>query len=115
MNKIFATLRNLFRRESVERDLDAEVRSYSDLLQEEKMSDGMNSSEAKRAARMNMGGPEQLKEEIRSGRAGALARNALARSEIRRAHAAQKFRRRRHRECSPSLSASAQTPQSSAS
>ena len=63
--------RNLFRREKVERDLDAEVRSYSDLLQEEKMSTGMNSTEAKRAAHMNMGGPEQLKEEIRSGRSGA--------------------------------------------
>ena len=35
------------------------------------MSNGMNADEAKRAARMNMGGPEQLKEEIRSGRAGA--------------------------------------------
>jgi len=36
------------------------------------MSNGLNASEAKRAARMNMGGPEQLKDEIRSARAGAL-------------------------------------------
>ena len=71
MNRILATFRNLFRRENVERDLDAEVRSYADLLQEEKMSNGMNASEAKRAARMNMGGPEQLKDEIRNVRAGA--------------------------------------------
>ena len=71
MNKILCTLRNVFRREKVERDLDAEVRSYSDLLQEEQMSNGMNASDAKREARMSMGGPEQLKEEIRSARAGA--------------------------------------------
>jgi len=35
------------------------------------MSNGMNADEAQRAARINMGGPEQLKEEIRSVRAGA--------------------------------------------
>jgi putative ABC transport system permease protein len=72
MNKFFTIFRNLFQRKVIERDLDAEVRSYSDLLREEKMANGMNSTDAKRATNMNMGGPEQLKEEIRSGRAGAL-------------------------------------------
>jgi putative ABC transport system permease protein len=71
MRKFTATLRNCFRRENIERDLDAEVRSYSDLLEEEKMSNGINPTEAKRATRMSIGGPEQLKEEIRSVRAGA--------------------------------------------
>jgi putative ABC transport system permease protein len=71
MNKIFSVFRNLFRREKVERELDAEVRSYSDLLEQEKMSSGMNSNDARREARMNMGGPEQLKEEVRDARAGA--------------------------------------------
>jgi len=71
MRRIITTIRNLFYRDRVERDLDAEVSSYGDLLQEEKMSNGMNSIDAKRAARMNMGGPEQLKEEIRANRAGA--------------------------------------------
>src|ERR1700731_2404359 len=71
MRKIAAAIRNLFHRDHVERDLDAEVRSYADLLQEEKMSDGLNANEARRAARMDLGGPEQLKEEIRSARAGA--------------------------------------------
>jgi putative ABC transport system permease protein len=68
--RIYAAFRNIFRHEHIERDLDAEVRSYSDLLQEEQMSNGMNSNEAKREARMSMGGPEQLKEEIRTTRAG---------------------------------------------
>jgi putative ABC transport system permease protein len=70
MNKVAALFRNLFRRTSVERDLDAEVHSYADLLQEEKVSKGMDTNEAMRAARITMGGPEQLKEEIRSARAG---------------------------------------------
>jgi len=69
--RIYAAFRNLFHRERVDRDLDAEVRSYSDLLEEEKMSNGMNANEARRASRMSMGGPEQLKEEIRSARTGA--------------------------------------------
>jgi putative ABC transport system permease protein len=69
--KIRSLTRNIFGRDNVERDLDAEVRSYSDLLEEEKMSNGMNPGEAKRSAHMNMGGPEQLKEEIRGNRAGA--------------------------------------------
>jgi len=71
LNRLRSTFQNVFRRDRVERDLDAEVRSYSDLLEEEKMSSGMNSNDAKRSARMNMGGSEQLKEEIRGNRAGA--------------------------------------------
>src|SRR5580693_2058429 len=71
MNKIFATIRNLFHREEIDRDLDAEVRSYSAMLEDEKISTGINSIEAKREARMSMIGPEQLKEEIRSVRSGA--------------------------------------------
>jgi putative ABC transport system permease protein len=71
VQKIRSLGRNLFRREKVERELDAEVRSYSDLLEEENLSRGMNPIEARRSARINMSGPEQLKEEIRSARAGA--------------------------------------------
>ena len=71
MKKMSSLLRNLFHQENIERDLDAEVRSYSDLLEEEKMSNGMNPSDAKRSTRMNMGGPEQLKEEVRGVRGGA--------------------------------------------
>jgi len=71
VHRIIAAILNLFRRDHVERDLDAEVRCYADLLQAEKMSNGMSANEARRHARMNMGGPEQLKEEIRSASAGA--------------------------------------------
>jgi hypothetical protein len=49
-------IRNVFRRERVESELELEVRSYADLLEEEKMSRGMSPEEARRAARMEMGG-----------------------------------------------------------
>ncbi len=71
MRKIFAAFRNLFRHERVERDLDAEVRSVAAMLEGEKMRNGMRPMEATRAARIEMGGPEQLKEEVRGARAGA--------------------------------------------
>jgi hypothetical protein len=64
-------IRNVFRRERVESELDLEVRSYADLLEEEKMSRGMSPEEARRAARMEMGGPEQIKEVVGGARAGA--------------------------------------------
>ncbi len=71
MRKILTALRNLFRHKKVDRDLDAEVRSYSDLLEHEKLSSGMSPAEAKRIARIDLVGPEQLKEEVRANRAGA--------------------------------------------
>jgi putative ABC transport system permease protein len=71
MNKLRTLIRNLFLRKHVESDLDAEVRGYSAMLEEEKMSKGMKSNEARRAARMESGGAELLKEEVRSARAGA--------------------------------------------
>jgi predicted permease len=70
MRKIISTLRNIFHRKNVNRDLDAEIRSYQDLLEDEKLSSGMTASEAKRSVRISMVGPDQLKEEIRSARSG---------------------------------------------
>src|SRR5216684_5753735 len=63
--------KNLLGREGVERELEAEVRSVADLLEDEKISAGANPLEARRASRMELGGLEQLKEEVRSVRAGA--------------------------------------------
>jgi putative ABC transport system permease protein len=70
--RLFSLLRNLFRKERVERELDAEVRSYLDALTEEKIAAGMNPQEARRAARLELGGAEQVKESVREVRAGAL-------------------------------------------
>ena len=71
MNKLRTLIRNLFLREHVESELDAEVRGYSAMLEEENMARGMKPNEAKRSARIESGGAEQLKEEVRRARAGA--------------------------------------------
>ncbi len=59
------------RRKRSEPDLDAEVRAYIDALVEEKIRSGMTREEAVRAARMEAGGIEQVKEEVRQARPGA--------------------------------------------
>ncbi len=63
--------RNLFRRGRVERDLDQEVRAYADMLADEKAQNGMARPEAERAARIELGGIEQVKEQVRASRTGA--------------------------------------------
>jgi predicted permease len=63
--------RNIFAKEKTDRELDAEVRSYSDLLTQEKIREGMNPQEARRAAKLQLGGVEQVKEEVRQARTGA--------------------------------------------
>src|SRR6202050_4571913 len=69
--RIASTLQNLFRRTSNDQELDAEVRGYVDLLAEEKLRSGMTPDDARRAARIELGGIEQVKEDVRDARAGA--------------------------------------------
>ena len=65
-------LRNLLRRSEVERDLDEELQAYVDLLTAEKIKLGMSPDAARRAAHLEAGGVEQIKEEVRDVRQGAL-------------------------------------------
>jgi putative ABC transport system permease protein len=65
--------RNLRHEAGVERDLDDELAAYLDLLAEEKMRLGMSPEAARRAARIEAGGVEQLKERVRGARIGAFA------------------------------------------
>src|SRR5262249_51231415 len=51
-----------------EHDLDRELRGYLDALVEEKVARGMPRAEAERAARIELGGIEQVKEEVRDAR-----------------------------------------------
>jgi hypothetical protein len=71
---IFAWLknstRNLFGKHRADQDLDNEVRAYVEMVAEEKMNAGMNPEEAQRAARIEAGGVEQVKESVREIRAG---------------------------------------------
>jgi predicted permease len=70
LTRIRAALRNLFRKSDVEARLDAEVRSYADLLADEKIAAGLSPTEARRTARAESGGIEQVKQAVRDRRAG---------------------------------------------
>jgi predicted permease len=70
-SRLSSLLRNWLRRPSVERELDEEIRSYSELLTEEKTDRGLTREEARRAANIEMGGAEQVKQAVREQRAGA--------------------------------------------
>jgi len=70
--RLLSLLRNLFRRERVERELDDEVSAYLDELTEEKIAAGMSREQARRQARIELGGVEQVKEEVRAVRTGAV-------------------------------------------
>ena len=63
-------LRNLSQKKAVDRDLSDEVGSYVELLTQKNRSRGMNEEEARRAALLQSGGVEQLKEQVRNERAG---------------------------------------------
>jgi predicted permease len=63
--------RALFRRAEVERELDEELRYHVERMTEENIAKGMSAEEARRAARIELGGIEQVKEQVRAVRAGA--------------------------------------------
>jgi putative ABC transport system permease protein len=74
MNKLISRagslLRNTTGKNRMERELTEEVGSYVELLTEKNMKDGMNQADARRAAMVQVGGVEQVKEEVRAGRTG---------------------------------------------
>ena len=70
--RLTSLLRNLFRKQREERELDEEVRSYERLLEDENILAGMNPEEAHRQARLELGSVEQVKERVREIRAGHL-------------------------------------------
>src|SRR5215472_8451002 len=63
-------LRNLFLNGRVEQDLDQEVRSHLQLLIDENLRAGMSPQEAQRAAHLELGGAEQVKQQVREQRLG---------------------------------------------
>jgi len=54
----------MFLARRVESDLDEEVRSHLEMLAEENIQAGMSPEEARRAARIELGGVDQLKEQV---------------------------------------------------
>ena len=75
MRRLFHLWRNLTRKEHVDEEMDAELRSYLELVKEEKIKAGLDPQRAQREALMELGGVEQVKEGIRDVRAGRLLEN----------------------------------------
>jgi putative ABC transport system permease protein len=63
--------RNLLGKARVERELHQEVEGFLDELTDEKVAAGMSREAARHAARVEIGGAEQVKERVREVRAGA--------------------------------------------
>jgi putative ABC transport system permease protein len=76
--KAGSLLRNLFLSRRIEGDLDQEVHSHLTLLIDENLRAGMSPEEARRAARIELGGVEQVKEEVRDKRVGNWLRSVLS-------------------------------------
>ncbi len=72
MRRFFYLWRNLIRKGQVEEQLDAELRAYLELLQDEKVKAGLDPQRARREALMELGGVDQVKEEVREVRTGWL-------------------------------------------
>ena len=61
-----------FRRERLEVDLDDELESYLEMLIDEKLAAGVDPTQARREARIELGGAEQVKATVRETQHGAL-------------------------------------------
>jgi putative ABC transport system permease protein len=71
-NRISSLWRNILHKTRVEKDLAQEVGAFVEMLTQEKIDSGMDASEARRAALIELGGVEQVKEEVRDVRVGVL-------------------------------------------
>jgi putative ABC transport system permease protein len=76
--RIRALARWLFRRDEIERALDTDLADYIERSAAEKMQAGMSGAEARRAARIELGGVEQTKDSVRATLSWAAIENTLA-------------------------------------
>lgn len=70
-------VRNLFLARHVEAELDEEVRAHLEMLAEENSRGGMTPEEARRAARMELGGVDQVKEQVHERQIGNWMQSVL--------------------------------------
>jgi predicted permease len=75
--RLRSLVRNLIRRDRTERQLGDELQHYLETVASEQEAAGLSPEAARRVARLEMGGLEQVKEEVRSARAGALVAQLL--------------------------------------
>jgi macrolide transport system ATP-binding/permease protein len=64
--------RNLFHKARKEQELTEEIDAYLDMLIEQKIEEGLDPAEARRAALIELGGRDQVKEKVREASAGHL-------------------------------------------
>jgi putative ABC transport system permease protein len=76
--KFQSFIRNLLSSRTVDADLDQEVHAHLELLIAENIRTGMPPHEAQRAARIELGGIEQVKEQVREERLGNWLRSVLS-------------------------------------
>ena len=68
--RIASLWRNLSDKESIDQELTEELRAHIDLLTEKKIGEGLKPEDARRAALIEVGGIEQVKERVREVRTG---------------------------------------------
>src|SRR5215471_10508822 len=71
LHRIAAIIRGLVHRRRADADLDSELRSFVEMAAADAMEDGATPADARRRAVLQLGGVEQVKERVRSGRHGA--------------------------------------------
>jgi len=77
--RIFATkIHAVLTRKLVEREFDEELRSHLEMLVEQNLQRGMSPEEARRAARQELGGAEQIKEAVHDQRGLPLLESIFA-------------------------------------
>lgn len=69
-SRMHSMVANLLRGEQVERQLDSELRTYVEMVTDEKIAAGASPSEARRMTLVDFGGIEQVKQAVRDHRAG---------------------------------------------
>lgn len=69
-SRLISLWRNLLRKNELEQELTEEVQAYLDMIIELKIEEGCQPAEARRAALIELGGVEQVKEQVREVRMG---------------------------------------------
>ena len=71
VSRVISFTRNLLQKRERDNDLDAEIHSQLELLTDQKIKEGLPPDDARRAAKIELGGVDQLKEQVRAVRTGA--------------------------------------------
>ena len=76
--KFRSLLENVFFGRRVDSELDQEVKSHLEMLVEEHLESGMTRAEARRTAQLEIGGMEQVNEQVRKERIGNWLRSVVS-------------------------------------